>query len=277
MLWQFDDAFEYRNAYGGWVNHGGEKTWIWRQDDWKDITGRAWPPPDACELVDSLKQISPLCIETTSPLVAGYDVRVQRTISLAASGTALSIKARLLPGGSVGTLPQPFAPWSVIQVPAAADGYYLRSLANRPLNHVYLNSGKGLKEPLQIGDSPVWKLTRTGREHGKIGCDGDLLAIRYGAKLFVAVSLVPANEPFEPGARVQLYTTADVSGQFSESVGPYSEIEFTAPLKPCNTATENVLEVVWNLIRIPADYDDAAVAGLLADYRIELPESAHDE
>jgi hypothetical protein len=103
----------------GWLNYGGEKLWIWPQDDWKQVTGKAWPPPmdvPPANVYDV--EVRGRSIVMRSAVIEKYGVRIVREIHLADTGTDVEIRSRFEP--VAGGPPRLIAAWSVAQVPASA-------------------------------------------------------------------------------------------------------------------------------------------------------------
>lgn len=267
LLWTLDDPISYAEATGKWNNWGGDKTWIWPQDDWKVVLGKGWPPPAACEQVERLERPTPLTIRTGSPIVAGYGVRLLRDIRLAPEGTELSVTARLVPEGGVQSEPPPFAAWTVMQIPARADAYYARPVG-QDFRWTRFDDRRGFSDPVAIAGTRVLRLPREPGVGGKVGLDGDAVGVRYGSVLLV-VEVGPFAEGgrFDPGARLQLYTTPDASPQFPASAGPYTELEFTAPLVARDRVAAYPVITRWRLHRLAAGADDAEIAALLTKGR----------
>ena len=45
VFWTNPKAPDYLKFSGNWLNWGGEKTWIWHQQEWRELAGKGWPPP----------------------------------------------------------------------------------------------------------------------------------------------------------------------------------------------------------------------------------------
>jgi len=79
-----------------WVNFGGEKVWPWPQD-WEGPTGRPWPPPPEADQAGYDVMADGATLRMTSAPLRGFDVRVVRELTLAPTGTQLTIDSRLEP------------------------------------------------------------------------------------------------------------------------------------------------------------------------------------
>jgi hypothetical protein len=263
LLWTLADAKPYAAATGTWNNWGGDKAWIWPQDDWGPVTGKGWPPPPEAETVERLERPTPLSLRTVSPVVPAYNVRVVRDIRLADTGTELTVTSRLVPEDGVAGTDRPFAVWVVAQVGARADGIYVRAVTN-DVRWFRFKGGEALANPVPVAGTRVLRLDRDPTQGGKVGLDGDAFGVRYGDTLFVQkASPFAVGGRFDPGARLQLYATPDVSPQFPPAAGPYAELELTAPLLPRDRVADGPLTVVWSLHRLPSNAGDADVAAIL--------------
>lgn len=105
----------------GWLNHGGEKTWIGPQSLWKSLSGKGWPPPAffdqaRYEVVRERRGRHSVTLE--SPAGAGGGLRLSRTIELLDDG-ALSVSSRLIctHGGDSAVPVGELRLWSVVQIP----------------------------------------------------------------------------------------------------------------------------------------------------------------
>lgn len=79
-----------------WANFGGDKVWPWPQD-WAGRTGRAWPPPPEADQAGYDVIMDGGTVRMTSAPLRGFDVRVVRELTLAPTGTQLTIDSRLEP------------------------------------------------------------------------------------------------------------------------------------------------------------------------------------
>lgn len=261
LLWTLPDAESYAAKVGNWNNWGGDKAWIWPQEDWKQNCGAAWPPPRQTEVAESALLDGGRAVRLVSPVVDGYGVRIVRDILLAPTGSTLTVRTRLVPETGIAAVPQrPFAAWTVTQVSARNDGLYARGLA-AGASWCRLGNGESLPEPVSIQGTRVVRVSADGtRDGGKSGFEGDAFAVRYGNVLFTQRALPFAAATFGPGERAQIYISPASAPQFPESAGPYVELEFTAPLAPHADVARHELTVVWTLDRLPTGADDAEIA-----------------
>lgn len=228
---------------GEWPNHGGDKAWVWPQDEWEMRTGRGWPPPSATDQVPhQVEVLDGGIVRLTSPLVAGYGVRIVREIRLEPSGTRVHIQTRLekLRDGA----DFPVAAWVVAQLP----------LPDVMLARLY--PGSTLRDGFKLFREEPWKsIRRLGADillperpsdvPVKLGCDADILAWFRAPYLVVHRSPIANLSDFQPGDHAQIFSNTDEI--------PYIELEFTSPLKVLRKGESVSLEVTWELHRVPAE------------------------
>jgi len=228
---------------GEWPNHGGDKAWVWPQDEWGMRVGRGWPPPSATDQVPhQVEIIKGNIVRLTSPLVAGYGVRIVRDIRLEPSGTRVHILTRLEKMRDGADFP--VAAWVVAQLPAPE------------LLLIRLHPGSTLTEGYKLFSPDPWKAVRRLEADillperrsdvaVKLGCDADILAWFKSPYLVVHRSPVGNLSDFKPGDHAQIFSNSDVL--------PYIELEFTSPLRVLRKGESVSLEVTWELYRVPPD------------------------
>ncbi|MGC8784355.1 MAG: hypothetical protein ACP5RN_08210 [Armatimonadota bacterium] len=228
---------------GEWPNHGGDKAWVWPQDEWEARVGRGWPPPSATDQVPhQVEVIGSNIIRLTSPLVAGYGVRIVRDIRLEPSGTRVHILTRLEKVRDGADFP--VAAWVVAQLPAPE------------LLLARLHPGSTLTEGYRLFSPDLWKaVRRLGADillperrsdvAVKLGCDAEILAWFKSPYLVVHRSPIGKLSDFKPGDHAQIFSNSDVL--------PYIELEFTSPLRVLRKGESVSLEVTWELYRVPPD------------------------
>lgn len=256
VLW-VNPATEGKPAKPGeWPNHGGDRAWIWPQDEWEMRTGREWPPPSATDQVPHQAEVTDVGgVRLTSPLVAGYGVRIIRDIWIEPKGTRVHTVTRLekLRDGA----DFPVAAWTVSQLPVPE------------LLFVHLYPGSTLREGYKLFSPDDWKAIRWIGEDiliperrsdvaVKLGCDAEILAWFRAPYLVVQRSPLVAEglSAYKPGDHAQIFSNSDVL--------PYIELEFTSPLKRLRKGESIELKVTWELYRIPQqEQSSEALAGFL--------------
>ncbi|MER3474966.1 MAG: hypothetical protein C4335_13290 [Armatimonadota bacterium] len=228
---------------GEWPNHGGEKAWIWPQDEWELRTGRGWPPPSATDQVPyQAEVVRGNVVRLISPLVAGYGVRLVREIWLEPTGTRVHTRTcveKLRDGAEFAV-----SAWTVAQLPAP-QMMLARLHPDSSLERGYkLYSERDFRSVRRAGQ--ILLVERPSDVAVKLGCDADLLA------WFRAPYLVVQRSPFVAEG-LSAYKPEDHAQIFSNSdTLPYIELEFTSPLKVLKKGEQVCLEVVWELHRIPS-------------------------
>lgn len=227
---------------GEWPNHGGEKAWVWPQDEWEMRTGREWPPPSATDQVPyQAEVVRAKAVRLVSPLVAGYGVRVVREIWLEPSGTRVHVRTclkKLRDGAEF-----PVAAWTVAQLPAP-ELMLARLHPDSSLQGGYkLYSERDFRSVRRMGQ--ILLVERPSDVWVKLGCDADLLAWFRAPYLLVQRSPFVAEglSAYKPGDHAQIYSNSDDL--------PYIELGFTSPLKVLRRGESVCLQVIWELHRLP--------------------------
>lgn len=228
---------------GEWPNHGGDKAWVWPQDEWEMRVGRGWPPPSATDQVPHQAEvIANNTIRLTSPLVAGYGVRIVREIRLEPSGTRVHMLTRLEKMRDGADFP--VAAWVVAQLPVPN------------LLLVRLHPGSTLSNGYKLFSPDPWKAVRRLETDillperradlaVKLGCDADILAWFKPPYLVVHRSPIENLSDFKPGDHAQIFSNSDAL--------PYIELEFASPLRVLRKGESVSLEVMWELYHIPPE------------------------
>lgn len=264
MLWTSPNAVAYAARIGGWTNWGGDKAWIWPQDDWKVMTGRSWPPPAAADPGPYVCTVGPSGVVLTSPLAAGYGVRIVRMIELAPAGTRVALTTRLEPEPLSPFTNRLMAAWTVVQVPGTGSAWFAR-VADTSGAWRILGGGKGIVPPVRIGNTRVMRIGRDLVDWTKSGNDGDTLAARHGDTLFIVqTTQTSLTRRPEPGEGLQVCTAPDKAPNLPDPPGACVELEFTAPLAPRADVSQYPLHQFWSLHRLAPAADDAEVARTLS-------------
>jgi hypothetical protein len=158
-----------------WPNYGGDKQWPWPQNVvW------SWPPPRAidpgpyqvveltsnhCRMIGS--------VDANSGLQASREISIERgTVHNVYTLTRKALSTR--PSSSV-------ACWAITQVPSARE-YYVRLRA--PKGNVLANQLGG--ESIEVKQvSPRWVKILQPLANGKVGLDGDALAVKSGDQVLL--------------------------------------------------------------------------------------------
>ena len=242
VLWENPKAVEFAPKFGGWLNWGGDKVWVWPQDDWN------WPPP----IPDQPHEVKKTgnAIEMISPLVPRYNIRIARRIELAERGTEVTVKSRFIAAGKI---PDgvPLGVWSVTQVPATPN--VLARVTDKTgeprLNHLQEESIGHEKLAANI----LW-LKRPGTKWGKVSLDADLLAAAYDDYMIVQRQHLqaPPVGVLQPATRGQVYAHPDNSDTLPVGWPTYIELEWITPSVPRADVEKPELKVVYKLVKLKA-------------------------
>lgn len=264
------------NTWPGGGGTGGDKIWIWPQDDWPSLIGRDWPPPTAAdqaphgiEIIDGGE-----ALRMSSSPVLPLGLRIVREIRLASTGTEVSFRNRFVKYRNGGT-PSPISVWAVTQVPVGSGLVWIRDTnrADVPTASRYKQlAGKPFAavEPRGVQDS-LLRIKRDPAESSKIGAEGDLIAKVTADTLFTVRPNAPGEGPFpsddinglyQPMERTQLYAQPDNDWDRSHGIPPYFELELTSPRRLLAKTGETLSQnITWSLERlnIKAGEEDEAV------------------
>ena len=231
LLWRHPAAAAH--PVGGWVNHGGDKLWLWPQQRWEELSGAAWPPPAQAE--GWLITVTAGRVRMESPRLTLPDVRFVREIELDPHEPACRITSRMsrADGGS-GAL----ALWMVTQLPTplaihAPAGTQAHAVSGRtPWSQAALPDG-GLRLTPGPGKS-------------KLGLDASgLTAVYADGSLEMRAESAP-DGVWGPGERAQVYSEGDGSADLPPGCPGYAEAEFTAPLADRGPLPELTVTWRWN-------------------------------
>jgi len=253
VLWENPHADSAPSPFVGWHNWGGDKVWIWPEDDWAKWQAGVVAPPGDPPSAPYQVEVDKLKIRMVSPVVSAYGVRIVREIVLDDKGSRVTLINRLekVAGANSGVgRSLPIGVWTVTQIPAA------RQILARLLPHV----SPPRFEPFQ--KSP-WKgvqvindialLTRPASPWVKIGLEADVLATPVHDWFFVIRTPAEKNvtDGHEPFRRAQVFSDPDESEFRPAKLPPYVEFEFTSPLKRLSIGESVSLTVTWELHPLP--------------------------
>ncbi len=254
MLWHHPRPEDYIKQFGGFINWGGDKAWIWPQEDWPLLAGRSWPPPgDGPEGALCAARIEDGDLILTSAPVRGYGARIVRRIHMEKTGTAVRIDTSV--DRLEGSAPLRMAAWNNTQVPAPSR-LYARLLPVAPTTRPY---GALAEESLPISgeDGSILVLTMPASSYGKIGMDADVIGALIGNRLFLIQSLTPPDYHARPHEAMQFYADVAESAHRSPDLGRYLEMQTTGPIKSLLPGESATLSVRWRLL--PAEGSRQAI------------------
>lgn len=202
-----------------WGNFGGDKTWPAPQSDWKQVTGREWPPPagfDAMPTKTELKSNGVKLISSTDPF---YGIQTDRLIQIDPKKAVMTISTTYR---KVKGQPKEIAVWTVTQLRDPIAIYAaLPKTSIFPQGYIPLSDA--VPANLTVKDQ-LLSLTRSATTSHKIGCDASPL-LWIGNKVAMRIDsprIRGANYP-DRGSSAEIYTNPDPE--------PYVELEFLSPLK----------------------------------------------
>jgi hypothetical protein len=233
VLWT--DPKAKSHVVADWVNFGGDKVWLWPQDQWKPRTGKTWPPPG-----DGLAytwKVDARTMTLTSPPIPGWDVRIVRVIEMDRLGTRVTITNTLEPVGP--NPPKNIVLWQIAQVPIPDK---LTAVA-RPSTLVQMDPNmKPWKDIKDVGAQLVFNRPTT--EGAKVGFDGHQISALYDHTWFMFRMPRSKNGVYKPGERAQIFSLPDNDKTLPDGMPSYVELEYTAPSLPDGYAP---LVVQWEL------------------------------
>ena len=254
VLWDNPHADSSPSPFVGWHNWGGDKVWIWPEDDWAKWQAGVVAPPGDPPSAPYQVEVDKLAMRMTSPVVAAYGVRIVREIVLDDSGSRVTLINRLekvaavRSGGVSKSLP--ISVWTVTQIPAARQ-ILARLLPNMTPPRFEPFPKSPWKGVQVIND--VALLTRPAAPWVKIGLEADVLAMPVHDWFFVVRTPVGNNgdSGHEPFRRAQVFSDPDESEFRPAKLPPYVEFEFTSPLKRLSVGESVSLTVTWELHPLP--------------------------
>lgn len=250
VLWEHPGAGETASPFVGWVNWGGDKVWLWPEQDWPAWNGGRNAPPGDPPTVPYEVQIDGRFLRMVSPVLPSCGLRIVREIKLAATGSAVTLVNRVekmpseTPSVHVGA-------WVVTQIPAPLQA--AARLLDDDGSPRYQSFPEGEWRDVKAqGDIVV--LTRAATPWAKIGLEADLLAAPVGQWLFVARAPAHANSsgPYQPCCRAQVFSDPDDSPFRHAGVPAYIELEFTSPVRPLTIGKTVSLTLEWELYPLPS-------------------------
>lgn len=266
VLWDNPTTRGQAVRVGDWPNIGGDKVWPWPQDEWPRRQGRAWPPPSASDQAPHRAEIvAPGTVRLTSPVLAGYGLRIVRDVRLGPPGTTqVTLRSRFekVRGGA----DFPVAVWSITQV-QVPELVIARLLPGSPLPNGYKMLAPDPWKSIRTAQNGFLVAERPTATSAKIGLDADLLAgVRDGQLFTLRTLATPPLGAVTPGERAQIYSQPDNESDRARGITPYIEMELTGPLKILRGAGESspTLDMEWQLRRLrPGETDLRSVTALL--------------
>jgi hypothetical protein len=237
-LWENPESIDAMSE-GTWHNWGGDKVWVWPQDDWPRIAGRRWPPPG--DPPAAPYRVEPIAggVRLTSPPIGEYGLRIVREIRLPSPDTTrVEIVSWFEPVQDAPPIDTAVAVWTVTQVPPPE--WIIAHCVGEA--SAYRTTNPSPFDVKRAGDNELC-LTRDAGLSGKIGLDADRLAASYRDVIFEQ-RVRPSRaqtDAIQPGEGAQLFSEP-------ASPSPYVELEFTGPMhQPAEQPSP--LRVTWELTK----------------------------
>lgn len=247
VLWSNPRAPETPVVFSGWVNWGGDKVWLWPEDDWRQWSpATTHPPGDPASAPWDVVQLG-LTLRMTSPVVADYGLRIIREISLSPDGSGVVISNHLAQIAGA-ALALPVAIWTVTQLPAASR--IAARLAPDAVAPGYAHFPGGEWQSIEPHGATII-LHRPAAPWQKIGLDADQLSVHVGGYLFT-IETPDAATGHTRHRRAQVFSDPDDSAFRLPGTPPYIELEFTSPPKRLAPGETTSLTTHWSLSSAPA-------------------------
>jgi hypothetical protein len=266
LLWENAALAGVPPATGRWFNYGGDKIWLWPQEEWPARCGSGWPPStDLPGLITHEAAVADGALRLTSQTIPGFGVRTIREIRLAATGTRVFLTNRVERLAKDADFR--LAPWTVTQLPA--DGQiFARLMPGTPLVDGYrVMDTAPFRRVTRVVDR-VLAVDRPVDRSARIRLDADLLAWQRGEDLFVerSIGVTPLSDA-APGERAQLYSHPDGDAELPPGVS-YIELELAEAARTLKAGETVTLETTWELVRLaPAERGPEAIAERLRGWR----------
>lgn len=241
----------------GWINYGGDKTWLAPQSEWPTWNGSGWPPEKAIDGSPYQAEVmSGGKLRLTAPLSAGTGLRLSRTLYFNEAGELVIEQTIVKEKGA----PVRAALWSITQA-IPGEAIFLPLNPNSAYKNGYFTLMTSKKEQAISLVSPTLLKyePKTSGDGNKIGLDSPVSAL---ASVRDGVALVQKAE--QPAGRYP--DGADGAGfpvEFYVNGDPkvfYCELELLGPLKTFKVGGKSTYTVRWSLHDLPSkDLNSPAV------------------
>lgn len=264
-LWEKGQTAGDTSDAAHWVNHGGDKTFPWPQDDWPARIKANWPPAFASEQEPHRVEImDDHTLRMTSAVIKEYGVRIVRQIAMDDRGAGVALTTsfeQVAPGANI-----PLAVWTVAQVPGDAT-YYARVAHGL--------SDDATWAAMQNTDWPGIKRLTPGvleikptTVDAKVGINGDAVVAVSARQVFIQYAAKPNGDADHPKERLQMYSAPAVPEPAADRRSAYVELEFISSRRQLVVGESNALHVRWDLRHLehpPSPSDTSAVMSSLPE------------
>ena len=215
----------------GYINYGGDKTFVGPHSAWGTVSKSIWPPKPGWDPLPFDAVVQGDCLVCTSPAWADFGIVVRREFSIDRAGV-LTVTNRLT---KVTGDPQPVSAWEVAQINPPRSITLPRCTFKPELGFITLSKPPLPGQIVPTGVDRV-QVSPTFEKSFKIGVHASVpwLIARIDQQLLTMYTpdrVSPFESP-EAEAPIELYVNAAPSA--------YVELEILStptPLKPCETAT----------------------------------------
>lgn len=272
LLYWYTQRKNPPTLFGSYLNFGGEKVWLWPQNDWVD-DGKDydWPPPDdAGTSTPPMRVIRAdgrrLVVETHPLSISGATVRREYRIERG----RLVIDSTLIPGrapGTDGRGVEGFGLWSVVQT-RRPTSILARALPGKTVDDLNLQ-GLPHATATRPVNARVISIDPGQPDQGrKAGFDSDRLAAlipfpEIGPRLLVVEAQSAGKNPTTPGEAAQVYTHPLPPPD--TDADDYVELEFAAP----RTLPGNAPSTLRLVLSIHDAADEADAARIIDEPRLD--------
>jgi hypothetical protein len=220
-----------------WQNFGGDKTWPAPQSDWKQVTGREWPPPVGFDAMPMKIELTSNGVKLISAIDPFYGIQTQRLIQLEPEKAVMTISTTYQ---KLRGKPKEVGIWVITQLQEPTIIY-----AALPKPSIfpegYNQQSNKLPADLKVKDG-ILSLTRSATTSHKIGCDSSKL-LWVGKEVAMRIDaprIVGANYP-DHGSSAEIYTNPNPDA--------YVELEFLSPLKKLQIGKSIHFTTTYTLIQ----------------------------
>lgn len=247
ILWVDEKAEENAPEKHFWKNYGGLKVWLWKQNDWKKIYGKGWPPPREMDLGPYSFELITNGVRLSSPVIPGYQMQIVQEFIVADDETKrvehiVDLK-HISP--SEKTSDACVGLWLVAQVPTVNTEIFAE-LTCADNNLYSLDSNAAVRKE-KISDNFYRLYQEDKNANAKSGMMGDKIVFMTanGTKC----SFVRKGKSYlhKMGEEMQVFFSPKVSADFSPSAGPYAELEFVTEVFCKGKLHGNKLELYYEL------------------------------
>lgn len=250
VFWSNPKAHDYITFSGNWLNWGGEKTWIWRQDDWKTFAGKGWPPPVELDNMPYEWIKTPCGIAMKSEPLPACGLRACRAINASRRGRAMNITAWFEHIEGMPTVTNTVTPWSVSQIPASPKVYV--RLCGRKRVDLAMQEFVPWPDPEQSGNILTFTAPLNSTNSYKMGLDADLIAAFTPAGLFIIRNNSKIDDTTPTPQAAQVFLDAAESKAVPEGKS-YMELEFITIPRSASTNSEK-LSLTFDILTDPPNH-----------------------